>query len=494
MGKQRNWTRKWKTWVRPTRHPGIWEREKGGYLVRVRAIDPTCGRAREVRKVLHRATLAEAIAFFDEERERVRAGQVLVTRPQQRFADFAVSLLERKIDKGEIRSAASRNRWKHTLEHLIAGTHASDDMFVPGFGEFFVEQIRPLHVERWKEGMGRLIAAGHYAPTTANGWLSILRVVMKAARREFELPMAATEGVDDFDTSEWVTYPEEEPNSLAPDDVPRFLSVLREMFPQHYAMAHLGFATGLRPSSLRPLRRAGDTADVLWDQGRLLVRQSQTYGSEVLKTTKQKTRYAIDLPEDVVEVLRWHVQTQLVTPEQQESDLLFPSIVGGFRAPTVLNKPFAVVSEEIGLGYAFTQRGMRRTFNDLCRAARVEDIVTRSISGHLTERMQHHYSTVRGDEQRASIAKVIDLMTAREARALAENGTPTGTPAAPESSVVTQSNNAPPVPDGAPRGTPNGTPPKSSGTLPPAGRTQSVDETKQPRPAATPATFNKEVI
>ncbi len=35
-----------------------------------------------------------------------------------------------------------------------------------------------------------------------------------------------------------------------------------------------------------------------------------------------------------------------------------------------------------GFAYAFTQRGMRRTFNDLCRAARVEDIVTRSISGH----------------------------------------------------------------------------------------------------------------
>lgn len=491
---QKNWTRKWKTWVMPTRHPGIWEREKGGYLVRVRAIDPTCGRAREVRKVLPSATLPEAIAYLDEERERVRAGLVLVTRPQQRFADFAVSLLERKIDKGEIRSAASRDRWKHTLEHLIAGTHATDDTFVAGFGEFFVEQIRPFHVERWKEGMGRLITAGHYAPTTANGWLSILRVVMKAARREFEVPMAATEGVDDFDTSEWVTYPEEEPNSLAPEDVPRFLSVLRDMFPQHYAMAHLGFATGLRPSSMRPLRRAGDTPDMLWDHGRLLVRQSQTHGNEVLKTTKQKTRYAIDLPSDVVEVLRWHVETQLVTPEQQESELLFPSVVGGFRAPTVLNKPFAIASEEIQLGYAFTQRGMRRTFNDLCRAARVEDIVTRSISGHLTERMQHHYSTVRGDEQRAGIAKVIDLMTARQIRSLGENGAPTGTLTTPENAAATRSNDAPPAPRATANGTPNGTPPQSSGTPPPAGRTQSVEPNPQPRPTATPQPKHKEVI
>ncbi len=36
-------------------------------------------------------------------------------------------------------------------------------------------------------------------------------------------------------------------------------------------------------------------------------------------------------------------------------------------------------------------------------------MVTRSISGHLTEGMQRHYSTVSGDEQRQALAKVIDL-------------------------------------------------------------------------------------
>lgn len=73
----------------------------------------------------------------------------------------------------------------------------------------------------------------------------------------------------------------------------------------------------------------------------------------------------------------------------------------------MLNKPFAEVAQAIELGYPFTQRGMRRTFNDLARAAEVESLVTRSISGYLTERMQHHYSTVmtvresRGDESSA---------------------------------------------------------------------------------------------
>ena len=54
-------------------------------------------------------------------------------------------------------------------------------------------------------------------------------------------------------------------------------------------------------------------------------------------------------------------------------------------------------------------RAGRRTFNDLARAANVTDLVTRSISGHLTEQMQRHYSTVNGTEQRTALAKVIEL-------------------------------------------------------------------------------------
>jgi hypothetical protein len=111
-----------------------------------------------------------------------------------------------------------------------------------------------------------------------------------------------------------------------------------------------------------------------------------------------------------MQVLRWHVETQLATPEQQASDLLFPSTTGGFRAPTVLNKPLADVAAELELGKRFTQCGLRRTFNDLARAAQVGDLVTRSISGHLTERMQHHYSTVSGSEQREALTRVVRLV------------------------------------------------------------------------------------
>ena len=133
-----------------------------------------------------------------------------------------------------------------------------------------------------------------------------------------------------------------------------------------------------------------------------------------MNTTKQRTRYSIDLPTEAMNVLRWHVETQLVTDEHRDSDLLFPATNGGFRTPSVLNEPLATVAKDIDLGKKFTQRGFRRTFNDLARAAQVNDLVTRSISGHLTTSMQQHYSTVNNDEQRGAIAKVIELFDRRE--------------------------------------------------------------------------------
>ena len=274
----------------------------------------------------------------------------------------------------------------------------------------FVDKIASAHIEVWKEEVAELIGAGDYAPTTANGWLAILRVIMKAAKRQFALPTLATEGVEGFDESEHSTYSEEEPNALLPHEVPLFLAKLRQMHPAHFAMVYLGLVTGLRPSSLRPLRRRGDEPDVRWEIGRLLVRRSHTYQDETMRTTKQKRRYAIDLPPEAVEVLRWHVDTQLRTPEQQDSELLFPATTGGFRSSCVLNKPLAEVADELELGKKITQRALRRTFNDLARAAAVSDLVTRSISGHQTERMQHPYSTVNGGEQRAALTKVIALL------------------------------------------------------------------------------------
>jgi len=47
----------------------------------------------------------------------------------------------------------------------------------------------------------------------------------------------------------------------------------------------------------------------------------------------------------------------------------------------------------------------------------VKDVVTRAVSGHATQAMQRHCSTVSPAEMRNSLAKVIDLAGIRKALA-----------------------------------------------------------------------------
>jgi integrase len=177
-------------------------------------------------------------------------------------------------------------------------------------------------------------------------------------------------------------------------------------------MMAVGVVTGRRPSELRPLRRKGPTPDVLWEEGVLLVRRSETKG-EVVERLKQGKRgkirwLRVPLPRELVDILKRHVD-QLPEGPMQESDLLFPSETGGYRAASCLKKPIEAIAKAAKIKKHLTAKFMRRTFQDLGRAAQVHDLVVRAISGHATSEMQHHYSTVAGEEVRAGLAKVIDL-------------------------------------------------------------------------------------
>lgn len=405
--KDTNWVTRWGTEVRPTKLPGVFLRRDGGHYVRARVLDPNTGKLKEVKKSMPHADEATAYQWLHQQRQRVANGVATALPAKTRFADYAVSLLERKIAKRVVKSARGRERWRYTLQHLIEGTKG-----VPGFGEYYIDRIAPHHVEAWQVGIAKLIAAGTYAPTTANGWLHILKNVLVNAKRELGLPSNVAEAAQAFDTSEHHTYTEEEPNALDAAEAQAFLAAMLSDFPQHYAMTCLGFATGLRPSSLRPLRRQGPTPDVLWGEGVILVRRSHTLGEQVMETTKTGLRQRICIPPELVAVLTWHADTQLPTPEQQASDLLFPRADGGLRSESSLKKAFTEASRLAKLDKKFTPRGMRRTFNDMARQAGVESLVTKSISGHLTDRMKDHYSTVRAPEQRDSIGRVLRLVHA----------------------------------------------------------------------------------
>jgi integrase len=396
--------RSWLDGCKPTRHTGIWKMNSG-FRVRARAADPRTGAQREANRTFEGITLEQAVLKQAELRQELRRGG-REERKQVRYAGYVESLTERKLALGELKSAKSRERWADTLDlHLV-----------PYFGGWYVDQIRRADVLDWlakqavrrrtKAVGGATVDLGTYSPRTVNGWLSILLTTLREARADLELAHDATEGIAPLDVSTRPTYSEEEPNSLTAEELRRFLGKARELYPQHFAMLALGFATGRRPSELRGLRRRGPEPDVLWKEGVLLVRRSVTLG-EAMESTKTGRRLRIPLPRDLLGILQAHAED--LRGRQGQSDLLFPSEAGGYRAGSVLDRPIRAISRAAGIRKALSARCMRRTFQDLGRAAGVEGIVVRAISGHATAAMQDHYSTVQGEEVRAGLARVIEL-------------------------------------------------------------------------------------
>ena len=93
----------------------------------------------------------------------------------------------------------------------------------------------------------------------------------------------------------------------------------------------------------------------------ILVRRSQTGDEEPIETTKTGKLQRITLPEDLVEILDWHAK-QLPEGPMLDSDLIFPSETGRYRAASYLDKPFRAITKALGWKKAITPRAMRRTF------------------------------------------------------------------------------------------------------------------------------------
>lgn len=416
------WVERWGYAVsaKPTR-PGIWRLKTGGFLVRVRANEPRTGRRVSKTRALPSArTVAEAQLERDRLHAELRA-EARGERPSTTtFSAYAASLLEQKILRGKLKSQATREWWRDALKVLI-----------PAFGPLDITELRKQDIDHWlstqvarwmREGRpiqrkrrvkGKLVDVEILhppSPRTINGWLRVLRVICHAARNDYDLHRSAFDGIDFFE--EGRAYTREAPNALPPEVVPLFLAKARELFPQHYAMILLGIVTGWRPSSLRPLRRKGPGRDIDWTTGVVLLRRSHSRKQVVMDATKTGRDQDVALPADVLAVLREHADNLPEGP-MRDSELLFPARHGGFQTRTALTKPFERICAALSdkLGYRVTPRSMRRTFNDLARTVGVHDVVTRSVSGHVTEGMQRHYSTAQHDEQRRELSRVFSAVT-----------------------------------------------------------------------------------
>ena len=128
---------------------------------------------------------------------------------------------------------------------------------------------------------------------------------------------------------------------------------------------------------------------------------------------KKRAPPEIPLLPELAEILREHRQRMVARQVKGlDEGWMFPSKRGTTRTPGGLWKVWRDCLDEAKITQHFTVHGLRRTFNDLTRRAGVDSVVIRSLTGHVTERMREHYSTVALDEKRAALASVIRLVGA----------------------------------------------------------------------------------
>ena len=114
---------------------------------------------------------------------------------------------------------------------------------------------------------------------------------------------------------------------------------------------------------------------------------------------------------ELAAILREH--RRLLLTEQAagvDEGWCFPSEAGTMKHTGSLEKAWKKCCKEAGIKGRFTIHGLRRTFNDLARRAGVDAVVTKSITGHVTEQMREHYSSVDLSEKREAIANVVRLV------------------------------------------------------------------------------------
>jgi integrase len=415
----------------PTRYPGVFRLNQATYWIRAKVVDPRTGKNKEIDRVLDGVTAHEAAQKRDDLINDVK--QSVQQARRVRVGEFAKSWIESKalkLDSTTLRTYAD------ALENHI----------LPALGDYYYDALSPTDVQRWiddallrgwtseKRGSKRSKTKGvrrSYSRDTVRGWFRVFRTMTRDAMAALELQR---------DPTLRITMPEEsceedEANSLSPTQLAAFLTAMRTRYPQHYALVVLLAYTGLRFCHASALH---------WDdweeaRGVLRVSRKQVRGKLGSVTRKKRAPKEYPVEPELAAILKEH-RMHLLKDQAPglANGLMFPSTVGTYRTPNSLDAAWAKCLAAAQIGKRFTIHGLRYTFTDLVRLANVDAVVRRALTGHVTEEMQRHYSTVGLEEKRAAVAGVLRLVPP-EARATAPtlmSSTADGVGAAPSAQGI----------------------------------------------------------
>ncbi len=363
------------------RYPGIEIMVDGRKRIRLRAVDPRTGRMKEIDRIIT-GTVEEAARLRQTWMQEIHNAEQ-VAKEVPRLRTYVQSWLASKA----LGLKASTAR---TYADLLGG------YVLPHLGDFFMDKLTDADIREWQTTLAKRLAGA-----TANGALVMLRMVMADAVVEYQLPRNPTERVRRLPMRK---FTDEEPNLLTAEELGRLMKVFRDHEPQHYALAMTLAMTGVR-SGEGTAFRWGDI-----DEGAAVIHVKRAQWSGVVDSTKTGTVRSVPLVPEVAAVLREHRATLAAQGfGVGESDWVFPDKGGGLLPRCSLRHPMERALRLARISKRVTPHGLRRTFNNLARQV-AGDIVTRSITGHVTEAMTEHYSHVGLGEKLKAANNIVRLV------------------------------------------------------------------------------------
>ncbi|HMI91257.1 MAG TPA: tyrosine-type recombinase/integrase [Polyangiales bacterium] len=370
--------------------PGLWQLKSATFLVRVQKVDPRTGRKLNRARKLKGVTRTQALQTMEDLRRELERGfeeqRPIAITNQTTLGSYAASWLTTKLERGDL-APSTANRYATALDHLS-----------PWLKQMPLSEIAPRDVEQW------MVAARKqgFAPGTVNSWLRVVRAVFSDALRDRLVAANAAQQVRPLIAE----LDLEETNSLSTDELRRVLTAFKSQNHVIHAAAWTQAITGLRWGEVSALKWEDHDED-----SRVLLIRRAVCDRKLRPLTKTRKARIVGVPEALAEVLSSH-RERLVAAEHPglASGLMFPSMKGTPLANSRIWDALQEACQEAGIKRRFTSHGFRRTLTDMLRNARVDPVVAAGLTGHETERMRRHYSTVRSSEAVEAGERVVRLL------------------------------------------------------------------------------------
>ncbi|HEY2747197.1 MAG TPA: tyrosine-type recombinase/integrase [Polyangia bacterium] len=348
--------------------------------------DPRTGDMKEVDKRVEAASAKEAAGLRDDLlQQTIRASHT----ERMRVVDFAKSWIESKA------AVVSR----YTLEGY---TSALDLHVYPYLGKFYFDTVGHLEVQGMvNEWLAEKKTDGsrRYSKESLKDWFRVFRNMTQDAIVQLHLERDPTlrvsfgeEVVEESDAKDG--------DKLTIDECHLLLEAMRTKRPGSFALLTTKKYTGQRFCHVSALK----IGDIDWAEMVVRFRRKQVRGVVGPISKKKPVPKEMPMVSELAYVLLAHCRRlgNLDYPVDPDA-WLFPSRNGKLKQPSSLVTAIRESAKDAQLTKRITPHMMRYLFNDVLRLAGVDKVTRKALTGHVTDEMTEHYSTVGLDEKRTAM-------------------------------------------------------------------------------------------